>query len=1735
MNPDLVLCPSSNWYRSHLTTVLPGGHRLAYAAHCSVLIACLPDGEEVQLLSGHPSRVTALAVSRLEESRHLLGAGCEDGTLKIWDYDKPGVVKTVRTHRQAITAMVALTSPEVFWVYTDISGRLLSWPQGRANKPSALTRITSTMKEQGTFGSCLAASPSCTGQVAVGCDSGVVLVVDVLSDRVLGRVSAHTGRMYSLKWTSEVQEAEVKGVQEVGPSSVEDVTLKIKEEDEVEEGEIQEVEGEVAEEEGEIKEAPGVVKEECQVEEEEEGEVKEVPGDVCTQLGSSIVSEAGSDTSGREGTAAQELLKSSTTSGPAQVPSHVHQSAHDRQPVHYLPAPSASQSEGSEGLASKGIHRVDLALSEEQQARVSLAPIRAPPSSEGPPLSASFPSPRDEISATGTSPGSSPSDSRGSPSQNFCQPSSTIGTEKPSGQHWLLTSGEDGMVKVWDWNMWEAASAPGAGHGLASDVAAIRPLCYVHLPRGTGPKGKNQGTGSPPRWFPATFLPNGVNCKGSFLVAVGALGGSVLVYRLTPGLSHHPASYLIKGLHSRIIFTLDAVTMPPQHFEQDTNVPVGPEDTHSGRAKVLTLTTSQDRHLVMAEVDISMVLNSQPSPLGHTSSKAPPNQNSGSAQSGASPCLPVKILYKQQGLGGHIYSLAIQNDPRDKDSPSNCTLALSCGEKTLHVLPWTSEHLKRLQEKDSGNQKVRDGQHKLLSQSIPFDQHLPRDQSAKSLGASGRVENGKEQGHLGGPGDQQAPRDGHTSDEAAAKSQAPKCGKRDTKQRRKDVQKRPGLLTIWQGVPGKVLSMSWHPTNNRLVAIGCDDGSVGVCDIRSQQCSLYQRRHPAPVVQVGWGPKSWEGVRLLKSPTTTRGDQPTRKEGPHPKQLSEGNKRDLSPVEGSCGSTSEEPDKAQGAGATFKTHQQGDPVPVGQQEQQGTRGPPEAKGGARRGNASQERSRIRSKDPRDHDSSGTQQLHSSFLLYSCGGEGRLLSWRSPVTDEFTEGKVHPRGGGGSVAINQAALQSAPQDLGKEFEDLSHFWKAEVSGPGSDGSDPVPMLWSCFAWVNDWRGLAVGTVKGDVMVFDRVRVSSRCPGWQLMGWWTPGRDTGMTRLKWGELLGGADGNDGSQQLTLCAATTTSVTVICAPEVEERQPKPAPCQSEGSSQNCLASSTEKSPAGRKLPVLGGIGDLRISPKNPKVKVGDMCWCGVGLLAVGLSSGEICLYEVCIKSLATSTRPSPTLTALPLHIFRATSEGVAALNVVQELKSLGDGTKAEEVQDDGEDTVHMMAASEDLAIWCWTVTHTDVQKLRKQAAVVANRKEENESGIENPEAPNGMEESSPEASTTNVGDSHVGTTEDTPGPREICHIDSQASPELQAGLEADSQPASERFMESDVVKQLVHNLFLALAGQQGGSSTSGGGSHSGALDDVSNGQSASQSASQPFQDSVTCQLQNQVDESFPVAPSGTASVADSLSVKAAALSLGEVRGVGTGEDRPGAGAGQQPSSLGMDAEKPSSAQAGQSVTGVPPVAWGGGKTAPLHPHRKYRSLLYGGGCSVLPALPDFSFPDVQEAAQEACVELARRATQGRDKQQSWGTKEEGPSNAHESTKDLGALMVADVATLMSNTSERSIFSKLPADRQGVMHMWTQNLRGLMELAVNLDTFTPELVGVARMGGEACWKTAAKLYAARQESAGKLLEAAVQLIAVGEAPAAVALYRRNRKIEEAADIERNWVQQAE
>ncbi|XP_012279688.1 gem-associated protein 5 [Orussus abietinus] len=63
------------------------------------------------------------------------------------------------------------------------------------------------------------------------------------------------------------------------------------------------------------------------------------------------------------------------------------------------------------------------------------------------------------------------------------------------------------------------------------------------------------------------------------------------------------------------------------------------------------------------------------------------------------------------------------------------------------------------------------------------------------------------------------------------------------------------ITVLWQKIKGKVMTVSWHPEKENLLAFGTGEGRVGVFDVNvNKPPILYRQYHRYNIYSLGWGP-----------------------------------------------------------------------------------------------------------------------------------------------------------------------------------------------------------------------------------------------------------------------------------------------------------------------------------------------------------------------------------------------------------------------------------------------------------------------------------------------------------------------------------------------------------------------------------------------------------------------------------------------------------------------------------------------------------------------------------------------------------------------------------------------------------------------------------------------------------------------------------------------------------------
>ncbi|GMH37622.1 hypothetical protein BSKO_05503 [Bryopsis sp. KO-2023] len=189
---EILLPPSVNWYFSCVSACSRDGQYYAYAAGNSIVVIDPINRKFVNKLDHHTKRVSGLCIT---DSGTLLSGGM-DRALKIWNMSCIHPLKNYSEMPAEITAMVVLNSFSECAVVGDKAGKLSLWTLEFESKPKVLqTKMASSVMS-------IAASPyPAASHVAVGCEDGMVAIVDVEADALLNILQCKTNyHIQTLSW-----------------------------------------------------------------------------------------------------------------------------------------------------------------------------------------------------------------------------------------------------------------------------------------------------------------------------------------------------------------------------------------------------------------------------------------------------------------------------------------------------------------------------------------------------------------------------------------------------------------------------------------------------------------------------------------------------------------------------------------------------------------------------------------------------------------------------------------------------------------------------------------------------------------------------------------------------------------------------------------------------------------------------------------------------------------------------------------------------------------------------------------------------------------------------------------------------------------------------------------------------------------------------------------------------------------------------------------------------------------------------------------------------------------------------------------------------------------------------------------------------------------------------------------------------------------------------------------------
>ncbi|KAG2485864.1 hypothetical protein HYH03_015447 [Edaphochlamys debaryana] len=434
---------------------------------------------------------------------------------------------------------------------------------------------------------------------------------------------------------------------------------------------------------------------------------------------------------------------------------------------------------------------------------------------------------------------------------------------------WLLTSGEDGVAKIWSAPALHAAAALAAA--TATPPPPPQALATVRLPPPPQGQGPAAGPNAPPSrrpWVPATLLPgsDGGGAGGEVVVAMAAPWGHVLLFHVSLGTGKANLLVRLKP-HNRPVFTLHAMRVPPSaaaampppaHAAAPSaaaelseaaasNGSSGTDANGSApkrrfvRPSVRLVTTSQDRGLVVMDLELKPVSAAQAAPP--TSAAETIKPPSGEDGQEAAPSPPPELQAAQTdaataGSGiaaGRADAVSSWRRPRAEIEAEAAAAAAARAAAEEAEAAAAAVWLPK-----GGSTWWRllglGGYAHALDHKGPFPGNLAVGCGDKTLrtvalapgplgGGGGGGGGGKGQGGAGGGGGGAGAAEG----EGAWPSQL-----------------------LWKEVRDQVVRVAVHPIDPRYVAFGCADGSVGVMDVKSQAARLYSVRHSGPVTHLAW-------------------------------------------------------------------------------------------------------------------------------------------------------------------------------------------------------------------------------------------------------------------------------------------------------------------------------------------------------------------------------------------------------------------------------------------------------------------------------------------------------------------------------------------------------------------------------------------------------------------------------------------------------------------------------------------------------------------------------------------------------------------------------------------------------------------------------------------------------------------------------------------------------------------
>ncbi|PNH09615.1 hypothetical protein TSOC_003740 [Tetrabaena socialis] len=713
----VVLPPSPNWYAgygSHLVSVLPSHQLVAYGGHSSVVLACAETRTVQRLLSCGTARVTAVVLAPEAAGQQLVAAGCEDGSLRCWDWGSGEQVRSHRKKSPEVTALAALVSSPLEVVAGDFQGGITLWCPGTGDRRS-LGQPGHTLLSGRV--NCLAA---CTTAAAARPSSGAA-----------SSTAAHGGSPVGGRRQSLV----VAGMSD-GSLQLLDVDL-----------------GRVL----------------LSVRQAHRGGVHTVQAAGLPYLTSSHAPAAGAaggpPPAGGAGSAAATVGNGGAEEPAAEAVGVLEPSDGT--------APAAAQDADGGGGGGSGAAASDDA---EAESAAALAP-----------------------------------------------------------DLWLLTSGEDGLAKVWSLPALLAAAALAEAAATAANEAPSaprplappppEPLAVVWLPQ--PPQDMQQGgmgAGGPAArrpWVPSTLLPGcdlGGGAVGELCLAMAAPWGHLMLYSVDLATGRAVLSTRLRS-HGRTVFTLHAMRAPPA---------AAAAGGAAALPRLRLVSTSQDRSLVVTD------LRMQPSAAAQAAAQAvAPSPAAAAAPTvAATAAAPAANPVPEAGVAAPAVELAV--DP--------ATGAAGAEEEALEQGEAQGPPLVAGRADTADSWRPR---HRPQQQPPPSP---PPEQQQRRRGAD------EEEGE----GTMVAAAAGHAGpgSAAAVRRVQPRGG--TVWWRLTGLGGYPYSLELRGGEgpggphPGAVLAVGCGDRTLRYLAFGCADGSVGLLDVPAQQSRVFAVRHSGPVTNLVW-------------------------------------------------------------------------------------------------------------------------------------------------------------------------------------------------------------------------------------------------------------------------------------------------------------------------------------------------------------------------------------------------------------------------------------------------------------------------------------------------------------------------------------------------------------------------------------------------------------------------------------------------------------------------------------------------------------------------------------------------------------------------------------------------------------------------------------------------------------------------------------------------------------------